>query len=82
MLAALAQPRPSPPLLFGTPAQALGCTLIAPPARLPLLQADMAYPGQTSVTLYPLSSYTFGTKPPKFEKDNSVGQRMERLKEM
>ena len=34
-----------------------------------------------TVTLYPVSAYTFGTKPPKFEKDSNVAQRMERLKE-
>ncbi|GAB4818118.1 hypothetical protein N2152v2_005164 [Parachlorella kessleri] len=41
----------------------------------------MDKPGQTTATLYPVHSYTFGSKPPKFEKDTSVAQRMERLKE-
>lgn len=33
------------------------------------------------LAVYPVSNYTFGSKPPKFEKDSSVSQRMERLKE-
>jgi hypothetical protein len=41
----------------------------------------MERPGATSITLYPVQSYTFGTKNPKFEKDSSVTQRMDRLKE-
>ena len=36
---------------------------------------------QSSVTIYPVSNYSFGTKAPKFEKDSSVVQRMERLRE-
>ncbi|EFN55436.1 hypothetical protein CHLNCDRAFT_12869, partial [Chlorella variabilis] len=31
--------------------------------------------------VYPVGNYTFGSKPPKFEKDSSVTQRLERLKE-
>jgi hypothetical protein len=33
------------------------------------------------LAVYPVGNYTFGTKPPKFEKDNTVAGRMERLKE-
>jgi hypothetical protein len=33
------------------------------------------------LAVYPVSNYTFGSKPPKFEKDSSVAQRMDRLKE-
>jgi hypothetical protein len=32
-------------------------------------------------TAYSVGSYTFGSKAPKFEKDTSVVQRMERLKD-
>jgi len=38
-------------------------------------------PGQSSLNIYPIGNYSFGTKAPKFEKDSSVIQRMERLKE-
>lgn len=41
----------------------------------------MAHPSQQQLIAYPVSSYTFGTKPPKWEKDNNPQQRMERLKE-
>lgn len=33
------------------------------------------------LAVYPVGNYTFGSKPAKYEKDSSVGQRMERLKE-
>lgn len=33
------------------------------------------------LAVYPVGNYTFGSKPPKFEKDSSVTQRLERLKE-
>ena len=33
------------------------------------------------LTVYPVGNYSFGSKPPKYEKDSSVAQRMERLKE-
>lgn len=36
---------------------------------------------QSTVTINPVSNYSFGTKAPKVEKDTSVAQRMERLKE-
>lgn len=39
----------------------------------------MAAPPQLNV--FPVSNYTFGSKPPKFEKDSNVAARMERLKE-
>jgi hypothetical protein len=32
------------------------------------------------VNTYPLSSYTFGTKEPKMEKDTSVADRLARMK--
>ena len=32
------------------------------------------------VNIYPLSSYTFGTKEPKMEKDTSVADRLARMK--
>ena len=32
------------------------------------------------VNAYPLSSYTFGTKEPKMEKDTSVADRLARMK--
>ena len=51
----------------------------APPApRSPPLAA-MAAPPQLNV--FPVGNYTFGSKPPKFEKDSNVSARMERLKE-
>ena len=34
-----------------------------------------------SLTVHPVGNYTFGGKPPKLEKDPTVVQRMERLKE-
>lgn len=34
----------------------------------------------TVVNTYPLSSYTFGTKEPKIEKDSSVADRLARMK--
>lgn len=39
----------------------------------------MAAPPQLNV--FPVGNYTFGSKPPKFEKDSNVSARMERLKE-
>ncbi|KAI7835261.1 hypothetical protein COHA_010837, partial [Chlorella ohadii] len=39
----------------------------------------MAAPAQLNV--FPVGNYTFGSKPPKFEKDSNVSARMERLKE-
>ncbi|KAL9335771.1 hypothetical protein Peur_072952 [Populus x canadensis] len=36
--------------------------------------------GSTVVNTYPLSSYTFGTKEPKMEKDTSVADRLARMK--
>ena len=34
-----------------------------------------------ALAVYPVGNYTFGAKPPKLEKDPTVVQRMERLKE-
>ncbi|KAG1361289.1 Pre-mRNA cleavage factor Im 25 kDa subunit 2 [Cocos nucifera] len=34
----------------------------------------------TSVNMYPLANYTFGTKEPKMEKDTSVADRLARMK--
>nr|ABK95921.1 unknown [Populus trichocarpa] len=36
--------------------------------------------GSAVVNTYPLSSYTFGTKEPKMEKDTSVADRLARMK--
>jgi hypothetical protein len=36
--------------------------------------------GQTAYTLFPLSNYSFNSKPPKHEKDSSVGDRLQRMK--
>ncbi|PSC73920.1 Zinc-peroxisomal [Micractinium conductrix] len=36
---------------------------------------------QSQLAVYPVGNYTFGSKPPKLEKDTNVAQRMERLKE-
>jgi hypothetical protein len=33
------------------------------------------------LAVYPVGNYTFGSKPPKFEKDSSVATRMDRLKD-
>lgn len=38
-------------------------------------------PGAAALTVYPVTNYTFGSKPPKYEKDTTVVQRMERLKD-
>lgn len=36
--------------------------------------------GQTAVTCYPLTSYSFGTKDRKLEKDANVEQKMARMR--
>jgi hypothetical protein len=33
------------------------------------------------LVIYPVGNYSFGTKPPKFEKDSTVAGRMDRLRE-
>lgn len=48
-------------------------------ARCSPLQPAAAAMAQ--LTVHPVSNYTFGSRPPKFEKDSSVAARMERLKE-
>jgi cleavage and polyadenylation specificity factor subunit 5 len=46
---------------------------------------QFTHPGQLTlertVSLYPLTNYTFGTKDPQYEKDQSVTARFERMKE-
>ncbi|GMH40677.1 hypothetical protein BSKO_08581 [Bryopsis sp. KO-2023] len=37
--------------------------------------------GQTAYTLFPITNYTFGTKAPKVEKDTSVKERLERMRQ-
>lgn len=53
---------------------------LVPASKLQLRMASQV-PPPASHTVYGVQNYTFGTKPPKFEKDSHVGQRMERLKE-
>lgn len=38
-------------------------------------RTGVAMGDNTTVTIYPISNYSFGSKPPKQEKDNSVGAR-------
>lgn len=40
----------------------------------------MATRGQPVLNVYPVGNYSFGTKPPKLEKDHSVNERLARLR--
>lgn len=61
-----------------------GPTGIPPAAPTPIPHPDhhlRAPAAMAQLAVYPVGNYTFGSKPPKFEKDSSVTQRLERLKE-
>lgn len=63
-------------------AQATTPSLVQSPHALAALPTNPGLAVMSSqLTVYPVGNYSFGSKPPKYEKDSSVAQRMERLKE-
>ncbi|KAL4858339.1 Insulin-degrading enzyme-like 1 [Chlorella vulgaris] len=67
--------------VHGTSRAAVNSYLEVVPQLARGLEATPMLVAMAQLAVYPVGNYTFGSKPPKFEKDSSVATRMDRLKD-